>query len=98
MGVFFYFCFLLVLVNGGAILKEGECISLLLLASSSAIWTIISLLGRGMFGNAWNFHANTTKGLLVVVVVVIVVRNCCLVLVLLVLQLLPLLLLSSSAV
>ena len=81
-------------------MKEGECISLLLLASSSAIWTIISLLGRGMFGNAWNFHANTTKGLLVVVVVVIVVSSCCLVLVLvlLVLQLLPLLLLSSSAV
>ena len=44
-----------------------------LLASSSAIWTMISLLGRGMFGNAWNCHANTSKGLLVVVVVVVII-------------------------
>ena len=48
-----------------------------LLASSSAIWTMISLLGRGMFGNAWNFHANTTKGLLVVVVVVVIIVVSC---------------------
>ena len=47
-----------------------------LLASSSAIWTMISLLGRGMFGNPWNFHANATKGLLVVVVIIVVTSSC----------------------
>ena len=47
-----------------------------LLASSSAFWTMISLLGRGMFGNAWNCHANTSKGLLVVVVIIVVTSSC----------------------